>query len=167
MVSSAETQIFWGRAPADVARTNLHSDGRMVAARTVTSAGEHTDFTQFPVDRGNQRGNSSLGPWTNTDGLVVGILAQDAATAQRVAVAPRAARLRPGAASAGLPWCDTSTPQGELLVTILAGFATFERHLIKARTDDGWKRAQACGVRFGRARASLTSTRGRIAPAAR
>jgi hypothetical protein len=38
------------------------------------------------------------------------------------------------------PWCDTSTPQGELLVTILAGFATFERHLIKARTDDGRKR---------------------------
>jgi DNA invertase Pin-like site-specific DNA recombinase len=32
------------------------------------------------------------------------------------------------------PWCDTSTPQGELLVTILAGFA-------KAR-----------GVRFGRPR---------------
>jgi Resolvase, N terminal domain len=24
------------------------------------------------------------------------------------------------------PWCDTSTPQGELLVTVLAGFATFE-----------------------------------------
>jgi DNA invertase Pin-like site-specific DNA recombinase len=40
------------------------------------------------------------------------------------------------------PWCDTSTPQGELLVTILAGFATFERHLIKARTDDGRKRAK-------------------------
>src|SRR5215813_13107154 len=34
------------------------------------------------------------------------------------------------------PWCDTSTPQGELLVTILAGLATFERHLIKARTDE-------------------------------
>src|SRR5271156_6708484 len=44
------------------------------------------------------------------------------------------------------PWCDTSTPQGELLVTILAGFATFERHLIKARTDDGRKRAQNRGV---------------------
>jgi hypothetical protein len=27
-----------------------------------------------------------------------------------------------------------STPQAELLVTILAGFATFERHLIKAGT---------------------------------
>jgi DNA invertase Pin-like site-specific DNA recombinase len=33
-------------------------------------------------------------------------------------------------------------------VTVLAGFATFERHLIKARTDDGRKR----GVRFGRPR---------------
>jgi DNA invertase Pin-like site-specific DNA recombinase len=48
------------------------------------------------------------------------------------------------------PWCDTSTPQGELLVTVLAGFATFERHLIKARTDDGRKRAKDRGVRFGR-----------------
>ena len=36
------------------------------------------------------------------------------------------------------------------MVTILAGLATFERHLIKARTDEGRKRAQARGVRFGR-----------------
>ncbi len=49
-------------------------------------------------------------------------------------------------------WCDTSTPQGELLVTVLAGFATFERHLIKARTDEGRKRAKASGVPFGRPR---------------
>jgi DNA invertase Pin-like site-specific DNA recombinase len=48
------------------------------------------------------------------------------------------------------PWADTTTPQGELLVTILAGFAQFERHLIKARTDDGRKRAKARGVKFGR-----------------
>lgn len=48
------------------------------------------------------------------------------------------------------PWCDTSTPQGELLVTILAGFAQFERHLIKARTDDGRRRARERGVPFGR-----------------
>ena len=33
------------------------------------------------------------------------------------------------------PWADTTTPHGELMVTILAGLATFERHLIKARTD--------------------------------
>jgi DNA invertase Pin-like site-specific DNA recombinase len=50
------------------------------------------------------------------------------------------------------PWCDTSTPQGELLVTVLAGFATFERHLIKARTDEGRKRAKTRGVPFGRPR---------------
>jgi len=50
------------------------------------------------------------------------------------------------------PWADTTTPQGQLLVTILAGFTTFERHLIKARTDDGSKRAKARGVRFGRPR---------------
>ena len=38
------------------------------------------------------------------------------------------------------------------MVTILAGLATFERHLIGARTDEGRKRAQARGVRFGRPR---------------
>jgi DNA invertase Pin-like site-specific DNA recombinase len=36
------------------------------------------------------------------------------------------------------------------MITILAGLATFECHLIKARTDEGRKRAQARGVRFGR-----------------
>jgi DNA invertase Pin-like site-specific DNA recombinase len=36
------------------------------------------------------------------------------------------------------------------LVTVLAGSATFERQLIKARTDDGRKRAKNRGVRFGR-----------------
>lgn len=48
------------------------------------------------------------------------------------------------------PWADTTTPQGELLVTILGGFATFERHLIRARTDEGRKHARAKGVAFGR-----------------
>jgi DNA invertase Pin-like site-specific DNA recombinase len=47
-------------------------------------------------------------------------------------------------------WADTSTMHGELMVTILAGLETFERHLIRARTDEGRKRAQARGVRFGR-----------------
>ncbi len=50
------------------------------------------------------------------------------------------------------PWCDTSTMHGELLVTLLAGFATFERRLIAARTEDGRKRAKARGVKFGRPR---------------
>jgi DNA invertase Pin-like site-specific DNA recombinase len=42
-------------------------------------------------------------------------------------------------------WADTTTPHGELIVTILVGLATFERHLINARTDEGRKRAQARG----------------------
>jgi DNA invertase Pin-like site-specific DNA recombinase len=36
------------------------------------------------------------------------------------------------------------------MVTVLGGLAEFERELIKARTDDGRKRAMASGVRFGR-----------------
>ena len=47
-------------------------------------------------------------------------------------------------------WADTTTPHGGLLVTMLAGIAEFERELIKARTGEGRKRAQARGVRFGR-----------------
>jgi DNA invertase Pin-like site-specific DNA recombinase len=47
-------------------------------------------------------------------------------------------------------WADTTTPHGRLMLTILGGLAEFERDLIKARTDDGRRRAMARGVRFGR-----------------
>jgi DNA invertase Pin-like site-specific DNA recombinase len=47
-------------------------------------------------------------------------------------------------------WADTTTPHGRLLVTMLAGIAEFERELIRTRTGEGRKRAQARGVRFGR-----------------
>ena len=46
-------------------------------------------------------------------------------------------------------WADTTTAHGRML-TVLGGLAEFERELIKARTDEGRKRAQAKGVRFGR-----------------
>ncbi len=52
--------------------------------------------------------------------------------------------------SLGDPWCDTTTPHGRLMLTVLGGLAEFERHLILARTDEGRKRAQQRGVRFGR-----------------
>jgi DNA invertase Pin-like site-specific DNA recombinase len=42
------------------------------------------------------------------------------------------------------------TPHGRLMLTVLGGLAEFERELIRARTDEGRKRAQARGVRFGR-----------------
>jgi DNA invertase Pin-like site-specific DNA recombinase len=58
--------------------------------------------------------------------------------------------------SLGDPWCDTTTPHGRLMLTVLGGLAEFERHLILARTDEGRKRAQQRGVKFGR-KPSLTS----------
>jgi DNA invertase Pin-like site-specific DNA recombinase len=47
-------------------------------------------------------------------------------------------------------WADTTTPHGRLMLTVLGGLAEFERELIRARTDDGRKRAMARGVKFGR-----------------
>jgi DNA invertase Pin-like site-specific DNA recombinase len=53
-------------------------------------------------------------------------------------------------------WADTTTPHGRLMLTVLGGLVEFERELIKARTEEGRKRAQARGVRFGR-RPKLTA----------
>jgi DNA invertase Pin-like site-specific DNA recombinase len=47
-------------------------------------------------------------------------------------------------------WADTTTPHGRLMLTVLGGLAEFERELIRARTGEGRKRAQAAGIRFGR-----------------
>jgi DNA invertase Pin-like site-specific DNA recombinase len=47
-------------------------------------------------------------------------------------------------------WADTTTPHGRLMLTVLGGLAEFERELIRARTGEGRKRAQAKGVKFGR-----------------
>ena len=45
---------------------------------------------------------------------------------------------------------DTTSAHGRLVTSILAVIGEFERELIKARTDEGRKRAQARGVKFGR-----------------
>jgi DNA invertase Pin-like site-specific DNA recombinase len=47
-------------------------------------------------------------------------------------------------------WADTTTPHGQLMLTVLGGLAEFERSLIVARTGEGRERAKARGVRFGR-----------------
>src|SRR3954451_8560236 len=52
--------------------------------------------------------------------------------------------------SLGDPLWDTTSSQGRLLSTLLAAIAEFERELIRERTGQGRKRAQANGVRFGR-----------------
>ena len=56
-------------------------------------------------------------------------------------------------------WANTTTPHGRLMLTVLGGLAEFERELIRARTDDGRKRAKARGVRFGRPQALTTHQR--------
>jgi len=48
------------------------------------------------------------------------------------------------------PMIDTTSPHGKLILAVLGALAEFERSMILARTDDGRKRAQARGVRFGR-----------------
>jgi DNA invertase Pin-like site-specific DNA recombinase len=59
-------------------------------------------------------------------------------------------KARAGFRSLADAWADTTTPHGRLMLTVLGGLAEFERELIKARTSEGRKRAQARGVRFGR-----------------
>jgi DNA invertase Pin-like site-specific DNA recombinase len=44
---------------------------------------------------------------------------------------------------------DTTSPQGRLVVNILASISEFERELITARMGEGRKRAMAKGVKFG------------------
>ncbi|MEM6625063.1 MAG: recombinase family protein [Pseudomonadota bacterium] len=45
---------------------------------------------------------------------------------------------------------DTSTPEGELYYTMIAGFAQFERRIISRRTREGLDAARARGVTLGR-----------------
>ena len=48
------------------------------------------------------------------------------------------------------PWCDTTTPGGRLMLTVLGGLAEFERELIKIRTGEDRERAKRAGVKMGR-----------------
>ena len=50
------------------------------------------------------------------------------------------------------PMIDTTSPHGRLILAVLGALAEFERSMILARTEEGRKRAQGRGVRFGRKR---------------
>jgi len=47
-------------------------------------------------------------------------------------------------------WVDTTTPQGKLMFTIMAGLSQFERDLISQRTKEGLESARARGRKGGR-----------------
>ncbi len=61
------------------------------------------------------------------------------------------------------PWLDTTTPHGELILTVMGGMAEFERKLIRQRCDEGIKRAKARGTGFGRKPVLDAGERRRIA----
>lgn len=61
------------------------------------------------------------------------------------------------------PWCDTTSAQGELILTVMAGFAEFERKLIRQRCEEGIERAKAKGTQFGRRSVLDPSQRRKIA----
>ena len=48
------------------------------------------------------------------------------------------------------PEIDTTSPIGRMLFSIIGAVASFERDLIKARTEEGKSRARKAGVKFGR-----------------
>lgn len=52
--------------------------------------------------------------------------------------------------SLGEPMIDTGSDHGELVLTLLAAVATYERKLILSRTNEGRVKAMARGVQFGR-----------------
>jgi DNA invertase Pin-like site-specific DNA recombinase len=60
-------------------------------------------------------------------------------------------------------WLDTTTPHGELILTIMGGMAEFERKLIRARCQEGIERAKRKGTKFGRPSVIDVSQRRKIA----
>src|SRR3954462_8376851 len=55
-----------------------------------------------------------------------------------------------GLRSLGEPWADTTSPAGQMVLTLFAGMAEFERALIHQRTSSGRVASRTRGVRFGR-----------------
>ena len=57
-------------------------------------------------------------------------------------------------------WLDTTTPQGNLLLTIFAGLSQFERDLTRQRTRQGLEAARARGRKGGRPLATIRQVTG-------
>jgi DNA invertase Pin-like site-specific DNA recombinase len=58
---------------------------------------------------------------------------------------------------------DTTCPSGELMATVVAAFAQYERRLIAARTSDAMQAMKSRGVRLGRPVDLPDDVRNRIA----
>ena len=58
---------------------------------------------------------------------------------------------------------DTTTPAGEMMISVMAAFAQFERRLIGQRTRDALQQRRAAGVRLGRPVSLPEAIRQRVA----
>ena len=58
---------------------------------------------------------------------------------------------------------DTTTPAGEMMISVMAAFAQFERRLIGQRTRDALQQRKAAGVRLGRPVSLPEAIRRRVA----
>lgn len=70
-------------------------------------------------------------------------------TIDLLSIAEQLNRLGAGLRSLAEPWLNTTTPAGQMIMTIFSGIASFERSLIIDRTRAGREAAQNKGVKFG------------------
>jgi DNA invertase Pin-like site-specific DNA recombinase len=133
----------------------VSTDGQSLEAQhtALTAAGAERVFAEkisgaVTERRALARAIAALGPG---DTLIVTRLDRLArSTRDLLNVLDTIAKAGAGFRSIADAWADTTTPHGRLMLTVLGGLAEFERELIRARTDEGRKRAQARGQRFGR-----------------
>lgn len=57
---------------------------------------------------------------------------------------------------------DTTSPNGRLMLHMLAAFAEFEREMIRERTKDGLRQARANGVQLGRPQKDFSQASARV-----
>lgn len=70
-------------------------------------------------------------------------------TIDLLAIADQLNGIGAGLKSLSEPWLDTTSPAGQMILTIFSGIAQFERSLIVERTRAGREAAQRKGVKFG------------------
>ena len=70
-------------------------------------------------------------------------------TLDLLSIAERLNAVGAGLRSLAEPWLDTTTSAGQMILTIFAGIASFERSLIIDRTRTGREAAMRRGVKFG------------------
>ena len=140
---------------ATIGYSRVSTDGQSLAAQesTLREAGCIKIFAEKASGAKSDRKQlaKAIAALGNGDVLIVTRLDRLArSTRHLLNTLDRIAKAGAGFRSLADAWADTTTPHGRLMLTVLGGLAEFERELVKARTGDGRKRAQARGVKFGR-----------------